>query len=154
MRFLSGPLFSENGYTGVIASGWGNPLAGRQGFVSASQGYTASRLDLGALAGKPFRLRFRIGTDDGGANYGWFIDDIHIYTCLDEPPTPTPSPVAPSATPTLSPPTATPTPMPPTATPTQRPPSATPTPIPPTATATPAPSATPHRVRLPAVLAG
>jgi hypothetical protein len=47
------------------------------------------------------RFRFRIGTSDSsdpdrvGAAYGWFIDDIQIYTCTATPsPTPTPGPVS------------------------------------------------------------
>jgi hypothetical protein len=33
------------------------------------------------LAGQSVRFRFRLGTDDSVDNFGWFIDNINIYTC-------------------------------------------------------------------------
>ena len=68
-------------YNGVISSGWGNPLAGRNAFVADSPGYLASQLNLGSLAGQSVRFRFRMGTDSSVADLGWFIDDVHFYTC-------------------------------------------------------------------------
>lgn len=114
----AGPLFISQGYTGKLPEDWGNPLGGRRAFTAASRGYTASILDLSVLAGRPFRLRFRIGTDSAGNNYGWFIDDIRVYTCADGSPdvkTPTAgsskrtTPATPSATRSVTP-TATPRP--------------------------------------------
>lgn len=75
-----GPLFTENGYNSTLTSS-GNPLAGRQAFGNASNGYYASRANLSSLAGQAVRFRFRIGTDESVDDYGWFIDDIRIYTC-------------------------------------------------------------------------
>ncbi len=77
----AGSLFTHNGYNGTIFSGWENPLGGRNGFVNYSDGYISSRLDLSSLAGENIRFRFRIGTDSSVWYYGWFIDDIRIYTC-------------------------------------------------------------------------
>ena len=74
-------MITDNGYTGTLESGAGNPLSGKQAFVSASQGYYSSRLDLQSLAGQSVRFRFRIGTDEAVGEYGWFIDDIQLYTC-------------------------------------------------------------------------
>jgi Zn-dependent metalloprotease len=82
----AGPLFSENGYVDLIDSNSSNPLRGRQVFSGISQGYYSSRLDLSALAGQNVRFRFRIGTDPFADAYGWFIDDIRIYTCSAAPP--------------------------------------------------------------------
>lgn len=95
----AGPYFDHNGYNGVIASGFGNPLAGRSGFVGTSYGYTSSRLDLSALAGQSVRVRFRIGSDDTAGHWGWFIDDISLITVTGPtpatpPPTDTPAPDA------------------------------------------------------------
>lgn len=132
----AGALFTHNGYTGEIWADWGNPLGGRRAFISASRGYHASRLDLTALAGRPFRARFRLGTDSGGSGYGWFIDDVRIYTCQDGQPGVATATI-PGPTPT---PKATPGGPQPGATPTEPPPGATPT-------------ATLCRVRLPAVMA-
>jgi bacillolysin len=77
-------LFTHNGYNGTIDDCCGNPLAGHPGFVGESYGYYSSRLDLSPLAGQNVRFRFRIGTDAYVDDYGWFIDDVLIYTCTDD----------------------------------------------------------------------
>jgi hypothetical protein len=79
----AGSLTSVNGYTGTITSGFGNPLQGRSAFVRESNGYISSRYALSSLAGQNVRFRFRIGTDSfaGSDDYGWFIDDVNLYTC-------------------------------------------------------------------------
>ncbi|MFL5804413.1 MAG: hypothetical protein ACJ8CR_22055, partial [Roseiflexaceae bacterium] len=79
----AGPLFEANGYNGSISSG-SNPLNGRQAFVGESNGYISSRLNLSTLQGQSVRFRFRIGTNstlNTINDYGWFIDDVRIYTC-------------------------------------------------------------------------
>jgi bacillolysin len=76
----AGLLLSDNGYDGTIASGT-NALQGRNAFVRESNGYRSTRANLSSLAGQSVRFRFRIGTNAGGDDYGWFIDDISIYTC-------------------------------------------------------------------------
>ena len=68
-------------YGGVISSCCSNPFGGQSAFVADSWGYTASQLDLSSLAGLPFRYRFDVGTDFVVDEYGWFVDDIRIYTC-------------------------------------------------------------------------
>jgi bacillolysin len=89
----AGPMMSSagsNGYgfnyapaaTSTIATGFGNPLAGRKAFTSQSQGYVASRADISSLAGKTVRFRFRIGTDYTGGDEGWFVDNVRIYSCV------------------------------------------------------------------------
>lgn len=42
-----------------------------------------TRLNLSSQAGKSLRFRYRIGTDSGIDNLGWFIDDMDIYTCAN-----------------------------------------------------------------------
>lgn len=74
-------LFSDNGYNGTIATGYSNPLSGRQAFVSESNGYISSRANLSSLAGQSVRFRWRIGSDYNGDALGWFLDDVRIYTC-------------------------------------------------------------------------
>jgi Zn-dependent metalloprotease len=104
---------SWNDASGLIAGGaaYGgtlcctNPLAGRGAFVGDSFGYTATQLDLAALAGQNVRFRFRLGADESVGDFGWFIDDVRIYQCIAEPQPPTPAPAdtptrTPSATPT------------------------------------------------------
>jgi len=77
-----GNLIINNNYTGTIDNGFNNPLADRSAFCGVSHGYTSSRLNLSSLAGQNVRFRFRIGADESGGDYGWFIDDIRIYTCI------------------------------------------------------------------------
>ena len=74
-------LFEANGYRGTIAASSGNPLAGRQAFVGASHGYISSRLNLSSLAGQNVRFRWRMGLDSGAYDWGWWVDDVRIYTC-------------------------------------------------------------------------
>ena len=69
-------------YPGSIASGYGNPLAGRTAYVGTSRGYTGTQLNLASLAGQNnVRFRFRLGTDSIADWFGWQVDDIRIYTC-------------------------------------------------------------------------
>lgn len=71
---------ADPGYIGVITNQAGNPLAGKMAFSgqnAAWPAYDMLTLDLGTqLAGKQFRLRFRIGTDQASGDEGWTIDDI------------------------------------------------------------------------------
>jgi Zn-dependent metalloprotease len=80
----AGGLFTHNGYTGTIDTCCGNPLGAQQAFANESRGYTSTRLDLSSLSGQNIRFRFRIGTDESVWDYGWFIDDIRIYTCTSD----------------------------------------------------------------------
>lgn len=68
-------------YGGTIFPGFGNPLGGQSAFVGESWGYTSSQLDLSSLPTGSFRYRFRVGTDASVDDYGWFVDDIRIYSC-------------------------------------------------------------------------
>lgn len=70
------------GYTGIVETGYGNPIQGRNAFVGSSHGYTGTQLNLASLAGQgSVRFRFRIGTDDFFDWWGWDVDDVRIYTC-------------------------------------------------------------------------
>ena len=79
-------LLSENGYTGVIANGFSNPLAGRNAYVGDSNGYVSTRLNLTSLGGSNFLFQFRMGTDGrpippNVEDLGWLIDEVQVYTC-------------------------------------------------------------------------
>jgi bacillolysin len=86
----AGSLFAVNGYNGTISTAGTNPLGGRQAFTAEGHGYTASRLDLSSLTGQNVRFRFRIGTDSNSDvfTWGWFVDDVRIYTCPSQFPPP------------------------------------------------------------------
>jgi hypothetical protein len=107
----AGSMIINNNYKGTISPSFDNPLGGRQGFLGSSNGYISSRLNLSSLVGKNVRFRFRLGTDSGGWGYGWFIDDLRMYTCAVPQRgllplvmlgrgTPTPTPRNPARTPT------------------------------------------------------
>src|SRR5680860_1325054 len=81
-----GSLLTDGGYNGTIFTdvsfpALDSPLAGRPAFVRESNGYQSSRATLTSLGGQSVRFRFRIGTDGTLGDYGWFVDDIRIYTC-------------------------------------------------------------------------
>jgi hypothetical protein len=77
----AGTLPATNGYDGVIASGFGNPLQGRSAFVGISHGYMSSRYDLSSLSGQNVKFRFRVSSDSSVGFQGWYVDDFRIYTC-------------------------------------------------------------------------
>jgi len=87
-----GSLLTDVGYSGTITTTSDNPLGGRSAFVRESNGYRSSRVTVTSLAGQSVRFRFRIGTDTGTGDYGWFVDDVRIYTCAPPPPPPPPPP--------------------------------------------------------------
>lgn len=77
-----GPLFVNQGYNGTILANINNPIKGQRAFVGVSKGYISSRASLATLSGKRIMLRFRYLTDGSTETwYGWWIDDIRIYTC-------------------------------------------------------------------------
>jgi bacillolysin len=76
------PAFLQSGYNGRLAKGKRNPLGGRRAFTGDSLGWGASRVALSEYAGRSVRIRFRIATDRHVGDYGWYIDDVHIYRCV------------------------------------------------------------------------
>jgi hypothetical protein len=74
-------LFTQGGYGGRIARGYGSPLAGQRAFSGDSHGWSSARVDLGAFAGRWLKLRFRMASDRTVGGRGWYIDDVRIYTC-------------------------------------------------------------------------
>jgi Zn-dependent metalloprotease len=63
-------------------TGYG-PLAGRSVFAWYSSGYTASQLNLTSLSGQSARFRFRLGANETVGYWGWAIDDVRLYQCVD-----------------------------------------------------------------------
>ncbi len=82
-------FYGAGGYNGAITDISGNPLGGRQGFVSQSPGYpsfTTTTLNLNnSIANKSFKLRFRIGTDPAAGAMGWDIDEIAVQGATNKP---------------------------------------------------------------------
>jgi hypothetical protein len=76
--------FISGGYTGAISTAFASPIAGRMAWSGNSGGYIDTVGNLGPnVGGQTIKLRFRLGTDQGGAGGGWRIDTISIVgaTC-------------------------------------------------------------------------
>ncbi len=83
-----GFIYQGKNYTGTLQSGFSNPLAGRSAFSGLSYSYVSSGLALTPLAGENVLIRFRMGTDNSNAGFGWSIDNFRIYTCSQPSPQP------------------------------------------------------------------
>jgi hypothetical protein len=82
----AGPLFDQGvDYTGTIVDpgpvSGANPNRGHVAFIGDSHGYVSTRYDLAPLAGQSVRFRWRSSTDASIFDWGWFVDDVRIYTC-------------------------------------------------------------------------
>jgi Zn-dependent metalloprotease len=75
-------LINVNGYKGRIFNGSGNPLSSRFAFVGTSHGYISTRVNLASLAGKTVTFRWRMGLDDTGSAWGWWLDNVKVYNCI------------------------------------------------------------------------
>lgn len=76
-----GLISAGDTYGGVLSSCCSNPFGGLTAFVGDTWGYTATQLDLSSLSGSAFGYGFIVATDASVDEYGWFIDDVRIYTC-------------------------------------------------------------------------
>jgi M6 family metalloprotease-like protein len=81
----AGGSFADGGYTHTLANGFGNPLSGRQAWSGSSDGFitTVVYLPLNAV-GQNIRLRWRLGSDSGYGDTGWYVDSVDIpggFTC-------------------------------------------------------------------------
>ena len=84
-----GPYITANGYNGVLSTSFGNPLGGRQAWVSDLTTWTQVEVDLTSFAGQNVHIRWRIGCDSSVSDVGWYIDDVQITSPL--PPNPAPA---------------------------------------------------------------
>ncbi len=82
----AGSLIEFNGYTGTLFTGAGNPLSGRSAFVGSSHGYISTRVNLASFAGQSVTFRWRMGLDEATSAWGWWVDNIKVYTCNTLPP--------------------------------------------------------------------
>ncbi len=78
----AGGSFVSGGYTGTVATAYGNPLGGRSAWCQASAGYpsyvTTSVNLPAAAAGQTIQLQWRVGTDSSQGAVGQNIDSIVI----------------------------------------------------------------------------
>ena len=74
-----GGSFASNGYNGVISSGFGSLIGGRNAFCNTSSGTKLVTVNLpAAAAGQSIRLRWRMVSDNSLGSTGWKMDDIII----------------------------------------------------------------------------
>ncbi|MFN8190682.1 MAG: M4 family metallopeptidase [Nocardioidaceae bacterium] len=50
-------------------------------FGGDSKGWVTSRVDLSSFGGKTVKPRFTLRSDSVGSYYGWYLDDVRLYTC-------------------------------------------------------------------------
>ena len=70
-------------YDGSISGGFGNPLAGAQGWCGDPQAYLDSIVDIQAWAGQTVKFRFNLGHDRLAhrTDPNWAIDDVKVTGC-------------------------------------------------------------------------
>src|SRR4029079_4512022 len=82
-------LGASPGYNATLVGTGSNPIRGRMAHSGTSAGVPALQpveLSFGTqLAGTAFQIRFRLGTDGGGALAGWLIDDITVHGLTNTP---------------------------------------------------------------------
>jgi Zn-dependent metalloprotease len=76
-----GLISAGDTYGGFLSNCCSNPYGGLTAFVDDSWGYTATQLDLSSLSGSAFGYGFIVATDSSVDEFGWFVDDVRIYTC-------------------------------------------------------------------------
>src|SRR5262249_32112902 len=81
----------DPGYTGTLdaTAGNANPIRGRMAFVGRNASFPSRdtvTLNLATmLAGQTIRIRFRVGSDVGGGDLGWEIDNIALTGITNTP---------------------------------------------------------------------
>lgn len=81
----AGGSFVSGGYAYIVATGFGNPLAGRQAWSGISGGFIPTLVNLPAnVSGQNVQFRWRSGFDSGNASVGWYVDSISVnaLSCL------------------------------------------------------------------------
>jgi hypothetical protein len=73
--------FTVGGYTGTVASGSDNPLAGNPAWCGTAVAYSPVIVDLSTYAGHAMQFRFRLGSNSSTSREGWYIDAIKAQGC-------------------------------------------------------------------------
>lgn len=95
-QLVPASAISFNRYNAALASaaaGNTNPLAGQPAWTGTDGGsvggsWGRTDVNLGALAspGNSIRLRWNLGTDGCGGSFGWYLDDVNVYSCTPSSP--------------------------------------------------------------------
>lgn len=93
-QLVPASAFTFNGYNDTLntaGQGNDNPLQGEEAFTGSDGGslsgsWGQSQVDLSAFAGEgdTVELRFELGIDGCNGRIGWYVDDVHLYSCPDE----------------------------------------------------------------------
>ena len=75
-------------------NGISSTLGGQSAWINSSHGYVSSRYHITTNVGSKIKFRYRLGTGIL-ANYGWWIDNVRLYTCVANTPPTAPKLVSP-----------------------------------------------------------
>ncbi len=75
-----GPYITENGYNGVLDSGFNNPLADRLAYTDTLGTFNRVEVDLGRFAGEKAWVRWRLGSDNSLSAGDWQVKGIQVFT--------------------------------------------------------------------------
>jgi subtilisin family serine protease len=68
-------------YTGLVQSGYSNPLAGFEAWCGEGQPYLQTIADISSYAGQTVQFRMRLGTDSLIGRPGWDVDNVSVQSC-------------------------------------------------------------------------
>lgn len=94
-KLIQPAAFTHNAYNdALIPPGFSDdPLAGESAFTGDNPNFIPlnwgqSQINLAGLVapGDQIRLRIELGTDSCFGIDGWYVDDVHLYTCSEEQP--------------------------------------------------------------------
>jgi hypothetical protein len=74
--------FIQSGYNDILATGWDNPLPGRDAWSGAISGEKVV-VDLADFTGESVLFRWRFGCDNQVSDVGWWVDDVTIIKASD-----------------------------------------------------------------------
>ena len=73
-----GPYMVINGYNSTISPDAATSIINKKAFSGTSNGFVNTIANLTSFAGATVMFRFRLITDNGTANTGWYVDDISV----------------------------------------------------------------------------
>jgi hypothetical protein len=79
--YLPTTVMQTDPYDGPVSG-----LGGLEGWCGDPQDWLRSVVDLDAYAGQAVRFRFRLGTDSSVDREGWYVDDVHVQSCIPSAP--------------------------------------------------------------------
>ncbi|MFZ3070579.1 MAG: C25 family cysteine peptidase [Anaerolineaceae bacterium] len=81
---VSASKLLTNPYTGTVKTGVFNPLAGKSAWCGVSD-WVWTVVDLEDYQGEDVLFRFRLGTGNTGSAEGWYLDDVRVQSCVQDP---------------------------------------------------------------------